>query len=346
VRAVIRADASLDIGTGQVMRCLTLAELLRSRGTRVAFICREYEGNLCDLIEERGFSVRRLPRCLQPVVWQEDVAQSVAALRALDSHHDLIVVDHYQLDFHWEREMRAYTARIFVIDDLADRAHDCDLLLDQNLHDAPKTRYQRLVGPRTRVFVGPRFALLRPEFERLVAVPRDHGLRRLLIFLGSDRANETIKIVEALGNLGSERPQATLVLGPHQPHAPEIREAARDLSSLVVLASTGEMAKLIIDADLGVGTCGVAAWERCLLGLPALVVVTADNQRDDARILQSLGAVRNLGDAREVTVQMWSQEIRALQGDSGAIARMSRAATEIMFGRREAMAELENALTG
>jgi len=329
------------------MRCLSLAELLRGRGAGVAFVCREHEGNLCSLIERHRFLVRRLPVEHRRGGWQEDAAQSVAAIRSLDSSPDLVVVDHYQLDFRWEQVVRTHAAaRILVIDDLADRAHDCDVLLDQNLHDAPETRYQGLVSQNTRVFVGPRFALLRSEFDSLQAAPRDYGMRRLLIFLGSDRANEAAKVVEGLESLGTERPKATLVLGPHHPHAAALHEAAGRLASLVVLGSTDEMAQLIAAADVGIGTCGVAAWERCILGLPSLVVVTANNQQDDARILQARGAARNLGEASTVSSARWTEEIRALQGNPEEIAHMSRAAAAVMSGRREAMIELENALAG
>jgi len=110
------------------------------------------------------------------------------------------------------------------------------------------------------------------------------------------------------------------------------------------MGTTAEMSRLMAQSDLGVGTCGGSAWERCVLGLPALVVISAENQRDDARILHSLGAVRNLGDAGATSVERWVTEISALQKDPSALQTMSRAASAVMFGRAQAVREFMGAL--
>src|SRR5450631_767599 len=169
VKVAIRTDASLGIGTGHVMRCLTLASQLTGRGARVVFICRKEAGHLCDQIEEAGFSVAALSSIdalSDGMGWKQDAEESLDALSRADSAPDLLVVDQYMLDERWERALRLRARRILVIDDLANRAHDCDILLDPNLHDAPELRYTGLVGETTRVFVGPKYALLRAEFDR------------------------------------------------------------------------------------------------------------------------------------------------------------------------------------
>jgi UDP-2,4-diacetamido-2,4,6-trideoxy-beta-L-altropyranose hydrolase len=289
MRVAIRADASLRMGTGHVMRCLALADTLRGRGASVSFLCRQHDGHLCDLIESQGFAVSRL--AASDGSWQTDADQCCAEIGRMGTAVDLLIVDHYALDKLWEQALRPLVRRILVIDDLANRPHDCDLLLDQNLHDSPESRYLGLIGESTRRFIGPRYALLRPEFNINPARERDRGLHRLLVFLGGvDPTHEAGKVVEALRALGSEAPQTKLVLGPVNPDGAELREAARGIDALSVIGTTTSMASLICEADLGVGTCGVAAWERCILGLPALVVVNAENQRDDAQILHSLGA--------------------------------------------------------
>jgi UDP-2,4-diacetamido-2,4,6-trideoxy-beta-L-altropyranose hydrolase len=355
VNVAIRADASADIGTGHVMRCLTLANALRGRGATVSFLCREYAGHLCDQVEADGFAVHRLPvqAALTPdaslvppqIGWEVDAEQSRLALEHAGMRPDLLVVDHYGLGIPWERALRPLTRRILVIDDLADRPHDCDVLLDPNLHDSPKIRYTRLVAPSTRVFVGPRYALLRPEFDRVAARTRDSGLSRMLIFFGgADSSNEALKLVHALRGLAERAPPTVVVLGAINSNVEEVRRTTRGVDRIQLVVTTGEMARLMDEADLGVGTCGGAAWERCLLGLPALVVVSAENQRDDARILHSLGAVRNLGDASDTSVKRWIAEIGALQKDPAALQAMSRAAAAVMRGRQQAVREFESAL--
>ena len=170
MRVVFRADASVTIGTGHVMRCLTLAEALRKAGAEVAFVCRELDGNLAGLIEARGFDVHVLPPLEPPTDpltwtaahWHEDAAQTASFLK---TRADWLVVDHFALEHRWEKEMREHANRLMVIDDLADRVHDCDLLLDQNYLQEP-ARYDTLVPAHCRKLLGPAYALLRDEFRR------------------------------------------------------------------------------------------------------------------------------------------------------------------------------------
>ena len=356
MNVAIRADASHEIGTGHVMRCLTLADSLCRRGAAVSFLCREPPGNLCDQIEAAGFRMHRLspaPTGEPPgdslaairKHWRLDAELTCTALRDARATPDLLVVDHYALDERWERQLRPLARRMLIIDDLADRRHDCDVLVDPGLHDTPGTRYEALVPPNTRVFVGPAYALLRPEFDHAVPRLRASGVRRMLVFFGgADPSNEALKLVEALRILDSRAAPARIILGPINPHAAEIREAAAGLGRVEVLDTTTEMARLMTEADLGIGTCGGAAWERCCVGLPALVVISADNQRDDTRLLDALGAVRSLGDAGSMTVERWAAEIALIQADPAALQRMSSAAQSVMRGRKEAARALESAL--
>jgi UDP-2,4-diacetamido-2,4,6-trideoxy-beta-L-altropyranose hydrolase len=348
VKVAIRTDASLRIGTGHVMRCLTLADRMAGRGATVTFVCRKETGHLCDYIEEAGFAVATLPSVgdlSNGVRWKQDAEESLAALSHLDFAPELLVVDQYMLDERWECALRSGARRILVIDDLADRMHDCDILLDPNLHDSPDSRYAGLVGKSARVFVGPKYALLRPEFERAAPRTRDGGVGCLFIFFGgADPSNEALKLVYALRALAARAPRTVMVLGPINPHADEIRRSAAGLAGVELIGATREMARLMADADLAVGTCGGAAWERCILGLPALVVVSAGNQRDDARILHSIGAVRNLGAAGDTSVDSWVAAITAIQDDPAALAAMSRSARAVMRGHEEAMRDFESAL--
>ena len=330
------------------MRCLTLANKLVGRGARVVFVCRKEAGHLCDQIEEAGYAVAPISsvaKLSDGVCWKRDAEDSVDALSRLDFAPDLLVVDHYMLDERWERALRSGARRILVIDDLANRAHDCEFLLDPNLHDAPESRYAGLVDEKTRVFIGPKYALLRPEFERFAARTRDKGVGSVLIFFGgADPSNEALKLVQALRALGVRAPRTVMVLGPINPHAEQVRRAAAGLTGIELLGATQEMARLMAESDLALGTCGGAAWERCILGLPALVVVSAENQRDDARILHSLGAVRNLGNAGKTSVGSWVAAIASIQDDPDALTAMSRAAQAVMRGRQEAVRDFESAL--
>jgi UDP-2,4-diacetamido-2,4,6-trideoxy-beta-L-altropyranose hydrolase len=235
--------------------------------------------------------------------------------------------------------------RILVIDDLADRPHDCDVLLDQNLHESPDTCYANIVNPSARVFIGPRYALLRPEFDTAVPRVRASGVNTILAFFGgADESNEALKVVYAMRMLGADMPRATFVMGFGNRNGNQLRQAAKDLKGITIIDTTPRMADLMIEADLALGTCGGAAWERCAVGLPALTVVSAENQREDARLLHRLGAVLHIGEAGSMTVSAWAHAILTIKNDPIALKRMSLAAAAVLQGRVGAIEELEAAL--
>lgn len=218
MHVVFRTDASLTIGTGHVTRCLTLAKALRESGAQTLFICREHEGHLCNHIEEQGFAVHRLPSPRKGFVpddvsahaawlgatWQEDADSTVAAITSLQMKPEWLIVDHYGIDQRWEERLRPLVNRIMVIDDLADRHHDCDILLDQNLVPDLEIRYDSLIPEGCTRLLGPDYALLQPIYAELHdrIPPREGPIRRTLIsFGGADSDNLTGRALEAVISL-------------------------------------------------------------------------------------------------------------------------------------------------
>lgn len=308
---IFRTDASLDIGTGHVMRCLTLAQALREQGASCRFICREHAGNLLGLIRQRGFEVQTLP--MQVVLqeklgqqdalgenilahaawlgadWQTDAEQTKNAIG--DGELDWLIVDHYALDIRWEAALKPHYQKLMIIDDLADRPHDCDLLLDQNL-GRTEQHYEGLVSANCKVFVGPQYALLRPEFAELrqysLARRATPQLKRLLITMGGvDKDNSTGQVLAAL--TGCALPtdcRITVVMGPHAPWLTQVRKQAEQMPwETEVLVSVDNMAELMAESDLAIGAAGATTWERCCLGLPTIQMVIAENQREIAQAL-------------------------------------------------------------
>jgi UDP-2,4-diacetamido-2,4,6-trideoxy-beta-L-altropyranose hydrolase len=341
---LIRADATSETGTGHVMRCAALGMRIMTRGALVHFVCIGLPGRLAVWLRDRGFGLTILPAA-DITDWRSDLAATCEVVCQV-GHADLLIVDHYGLERAWESGMRPHARRILVIDDLADRDHDCDLLLDQNLHEDARSRYKQRVPHAALQFLGPQYALLRTEFdEHGLERIRDGNVKQLLVFFGgTDPGNQTIKVIDALRALGSRAPESTIVLGPTYPYRDAIYKSVADLLSIHLLDTTDQMSMLIAQADLAIGTCGVAAWERCVLGLPCLVVVTAENQREDAEILHRLGAVEYLGNANEITVGNWESALRRSMNDPHRIRSMASAAREVMVGRRAALAELERTL--
>lgn len=305
-----RVDASIEIGTGHLMRCLTLAEELERQGHHCRFICREHQGHLGQLIIGKGFELNLLPGpsdanahspqlSINPYGHWLGASQDQDAKQTLDvlslTKADWLVVDHYALDFRWERKVAAAVGRILVIDDLADRNHECSVLLDQNLGRLASDYDQRLPADCIRL-IGPEYTLLRPEFAQLRQESlrrRKHPeLKRILISLGGvDRNNATGEVLSALAGapLSSET-ELDIIMGPAAPFLEEIKREAAELPyRATVSVGVNDMAERMSRADLSIGAAGSTSWERCCLGLPAILVVLADNQRSAAHALSENG---------------------------------------------------------
>jgi UDP-2,4-diacetamido-2,4,6-trideoxy-beta-L-altropyranose hydrolase len=346
MKIAFRVDASLEMGTGHVRRCLSLAQGLRTHGSTVSFICRELPGHLCGTIEAAGFPVTRLPLgqgergADNPTVhgrwlgipWTVDAQQTVATLSAQPEKPDWLVVDHYSLDVSWEKTVHLFARQIFVIDDLADRDHACDILLDQNFHSAMQTRYAGRLPATAKTLLGPRYALLREEFriaqKRLRT--RDGHLRRLLIFFGGvDPSNETEKALRAVHHVDATLP-IDVVIGSSNPHRERLQILCRSMPSVKLHCQTNEMADLMQKADLSIGAASTATWERCILGLPAVVLVLADNQTSMAASVATAGACINLGWHSQVQGEQIASAILDLRKSPARLVEIGRKALELM----------------
>jgi UDP-2,4-diacetamido-2,4,6-trideoxy-beta-L-altropyranose hydrolase len=320
-----RVDASSAIGTGHLMRCIALAQELSSRGGCIHFVCRSLATQLQTLLDEYGFGYSSIgtdedppPSGIERVThadWlgttqQIDAQQTVSVLA--ERRWDWLVVDHYALDIQWESALRTVATRIAVIDDLADRRHDCDLLLDQNFNDEGNDRYAGLVPKGCLLRIGPRFALLRDDFRKLRAnvKVRCGNVSRVLVFFGGvDSHNKTGFVIEALEQLQQPQLAVDVVVGSQHPQLEMVRQRCA-MNGFFCHVQTKKMANLMAVADLAIGAGGIALWERCCLGLPAMVLSTADNQNKqvhDAALRGVVYAPSSMG---------WDGEgfLRSLQG--------------------------------
>lgn len=336
---LIRCDASLLIGSGHVMRCRTLARELQRRGAEVWFLCRRQPGDLIGLLEQE-FQVLALPE--QPLVacegleesdlygaWlgctqEQDAAQCLEVLAVAGINGiSWIVADHYGLDASWEAQLVAGLPgtdagpKLLVINDLADRPHQADLLLDQNFFgEATHQRYQDLVPPQCRQLLGPHYALLGPEYAQLhpLVVPRTE-LRRVLVFFGGvDPDNLTVRALEALMDPPLADLAVDVVLGLQSPHRQAVDELVARRPHTTLHGPLPSLAGLIARADLAIGAGGATTWERSCLGLPSLVVAIAANQLPFSEALDQAGHLQLLGDGASVT----AEQIR-----SALLARMT-----------------------
>jgi UDP-2,4-diacetamido-2,4,6-trideoxy-beta-L-altropyranose hydrolase len=326
LRAMFRVDASLAVASGHVMRCLTLARALAAGGAECRFVCRAGVGNMIDKIRALGFEVAVLS-----ALPQADTANSSGAFQsgtdADDAQDTLdalsgwrpnwIIVDHYGLGQPWETQMRAHGGRLLVIDDYTHRAHDCDVLLNQNLGVLANHYAAGLLPDTCTVLAGTDYAILRPEFAAtrpaaLQKMQRRETVKTILVSLGGvDVDNATGQVLWALA--AAHLPQGwrvNVVMGGQAPHLSSVQAQATAMPfPCQIVVDTTEIARLMVEADLAIGAAGSTSWERCALALPSIILVLAENQLSLAKALVQSGAA------------MW-YNARDLMGLADAVKRL------------------------
>jgi len=341
-----RVDASPQIGIGHFMRCLTLADALSGRGARIRFVSRCLPGHLREVLLARGHEHKAIDGApseptsddLAHAHWlgstqDDDARQTLAALS--DGSWQWMVVDHYALDALWERAVRTAVERILVIDDLADRVHDCDVLLDQNYYADMDQRYAGKVPATCEVLAGPRYALLREQFlERRASVGvRGGSVRRVLVcFGGVDADNHTGRAIEALASIDAGL-AVDVVIGSAHADALGIEAACR-AHGFACHVQSDRLAELMAAADLSIGAGGSTTWERCSVGLPSLVFALADNQRQLIRDSAAAGIIyAPEAPDHALSPAFVERHVRALIENAGLRAAISRRALETVDGR-------------
>lgn len=299
---LIRTDASIQIGSGHLMRCLTLADQLRESGAEVGFVCAKLPGAMFDLIRAKGYPYRALSPSVEGDFAADAEESIAAAAEIMPGIVDWVIVDHYHLDHRWEEILRPRCRRLMVVDDIADRPHSCDLLLDQNYDD--QERYQDLVPAHCKRLLGPRYALLRPEYAayRGAAEIRKRPLRRVFVFFGgSDPADLTGMVVKALSTPALVGLTVDVVIGANYCHRDELVRVAAARGNTTIHGPRPHLADLMAAADIGVGAGGVTNWERMTVGLPSIVIAIADNQVPISEQLHGTGAICYLGRAEDAS---------------------------------------------
>lgn len=330
---VFRCDASPEIGGGHIARCLVVADSMRARGWTCCFATTGDGPRLFPSLAASGHEIRVLDES-----FADDADEAKAISSAIQSDCELLVIDHYGRDLEFERAARGWTKRIAVIDDLARRKHDTDVLVDPT-PGRGSAAYRQLVPIQCQLLLGPLFAPLRLEFQAIRAetVARRRAspeLRRVFVGFGAtDSKNMTAgtvtKIGETLPNV-----KVDVVLGAGAAHSSDVKSAAEPFDGKVrIHIEPKSMSSLMAAADLGVGAAGMMSWERCCLGLPSLVSIVAENQRSNAIGLERAGAGVIVGDEGGLDLPAFVHALKGLAEDSGHLAQMAESAASICDGR-------------
>ena len=316
MKVVFRVDASLNMGTGHVMRCLTLAQVLKDNGANVEFICRKHEGNLIDKVRASEFIIHELEvfeetevddklahSCWLGATQQQDADDCIDILKA--EKFNWLIVDHYALDSQWQKRLKPYYEKLMVIDDLADRKHNCNILLDQNLVSNMNCRYDDLVENSCQKLLGPKFALLQSAYSKLhkYAKVRTKVKRIIISFGGNDINNLTEFFIEAFINLNSSDISTDVVISKSSVNFKKIQEMVKNHTNIDLHSDLPSLAELMIKSDLAIGASGSTTWERLCLRLPSIVATLAYNQEETAAELHSRRLIYLIGSSKEVTVK-------------------------------------------
>ena len=333
----VRVDSGYDIGFGHAIRCLSLAQTLKKMNFETCFISKKERGNISKLFEDKGFTVYYIQNSYSKSkkndIIKNDVNQTVKIITKHKAKPSWIIVDHYDLDFKWEKSLRKFVDKIIVIDDLA-RKHDCDLLLDQNYNKNLKTRYNKLVPRKCIKLLGPKYALLRDEFPilRKSVKPRKNFKRILISFGGSDPTNETGKVLSAIKILKTNKQflEVNVVIGKSDKNKHKIKQLCNSIPNAKFYQNVYKIGKLMCKADLGVGAGGSTIWEQFCLGLSPIVSIVAKHQQETTEALAKNGYLINSGMAKNLSIKKYVEIFENL--DIKKLQKISKNSFKVVDG--------------
>lgn len=312
------------------MRCMLLAQALKENGASVVFISRMHTGNLNHLISKKGFQVVELN---QPESEKSDKRKNggncdnyrewLGVSEMLDAEETVLflnndkpewlIVDHYALGKKWEKHLRPYVNNIMVIDDLANRKHDCDMLLDQNWFENMETRYDGIVPAGCTKLLGPEYALLRSEFSeaRKTLKPRNGKIKRIFVFFGgSDPYNLTAMTLRALSEPELSHLEVDVVIGENNTHRDKVQQLVKSRDGTYLNIQVNNMATIMKKADIAIGSGGATTWERMCLNLESHVIIAADNQKEVNEHLNNNNYIRLIGYSDSMNSMKLSMHIK------------------------------------
>ncbi|HEY0234807.1 MAG TPA: UDP-2,4-diacetamido-2,4,6-trideoxy-beta-L-altropyranose hydrolase [Afipia sp.] len=326
MKIAFRVDANNEIGGGHLVRCLVLARSLAAGGADICFLT----NNSLSAIDpvHSGFSVIRAEKPASPIAPMLTTAFP-------DTGADVLVIDHYEINEAEERAARAQTHFILSFDDMPTRRHDCDLLVDQNFGTDP-AEYTALISPGSRVLAGSQFALLREEFGRSRAEALQHRVsgqsRGVFVCFGmSDQMGMTFDVLQALFSIGYNSP-INIVIGSSSTKLDDIRAVADGDRRIALAIDPTEIAPIMSRSAVAIGGGGSMHWERCCLGLPAVCVVLAENQRRVSERLVRGGAIELASISEGDDLHTLACKVAALEGDDVRRNEMSRRAAATCDG--------------
>lgn len=342
-RLLLRANASAEIGTGHVMRCLALAQAWQRHGGRVHFLLGQPLAGLDQKLAEAGCEAAVLAD--SPALGSvADAAQAIAHAQQIKA--DWVVVDGYHFDAAYQEALKQAGLRVLFIDDYGPcDFYSADVVLNQNIYATQELYAQR--AAETELLLGCRYALLRAEFRPWLGWRREIApvAQNLLVTLGgADSNNQTLKVLQGIGQVTTSLHVTVLVgaANPHRLFLDEVAEQLRPLHTVELVQNAADMPERIASADMGVCAGGSTCWEMSFLGLPTAVLTIAENQRPIAAGLHEAGIAHSLGWFEDVTAADIAAVLHKLSADEAQRREMSQRGQQLVdgYGTERVVAEL------
>ena len=308
----IRVDSSSEIGIGHMMRCLTLAQELKNNFDKIIFLTQKDSGNFIGTIMKNEFEVIFIPTT------NNDPNIIKNLITAYSENKNFLLIDHYDIDTNFESSLKNIFERIFVIDDLANRKHDCDLLIDQNYYRDLNQRYEKLIQNGTIALLGPKYAIIRPEFRTInkKVIKKNSQIKKILVsFGGSDPTNECKKVLDALCSIENSKFEIVVVAGIYNHKFEQLKKLYEKYSNIKIYSHVNDLSRLMLNSDLFIGAGGTTTWERFYMGLPSIVTIISDDQKESIEFLSDMGHIINLGLAKNVTSKTYAQTLQKPNSD-------------------------------
>ena len=308
----IRVDSSPEIGIGHMMRCLTLAQELKNNFDKIIFLTQKDSGNFIGTIMKNEFEVIFIPTT------NNDPNIIKNLITAYSENKNFLLIDHYDIGSNFESSLKNIFERIFVIDDLANRKHDCDLLIDQNYYRDLNQRYEKLIQNGTITLLGPKYAIIRPEFRKInkKTIKKNSQIKKILVsFGGSDPTNECKKVLDALCSIENSKFEIIVAAGIYNHKFEQLKKLYEKYSNIKIYRHVDELSRLMVNSDLFIGAGGTTTWERFYMGLPSTVTIISDDQKESIEFLSDMGHIINLGLAKNVTSKTYVQTLQKPNSD-------------------------------
>ena len=315
---VIRVDSGNIIGFGHAMRCLTIANEMKKNDYDVYVISNRERNNLSQLFLKNGHKIIHIKTKkigLKKINEIYDLEQTKKILKKINKKIDLLLVDNYSLGFRWEKSLRQLVSKIIVVDDLNNRKHDCDLIIDQGLHINMKNAYTNLVPKKCKILLGPKYAILRPEFGiiRQKLKKSNREINKIMIsFGGSDPNGDTMKALNGINKIQKRIFGIDVIIGKSNREYRKIKKMCENMKKTRYFYNTTRVAAIMSKSDVAIGSGGSTTWERCCLGIPAIVSIASKDQSEATKILDSKKCIINLGESKRVKELDYMEKINGI----------------------------------